>query len=98
MKIIVTLIFLFVSTFFLTSYADTELENISLIKVAHILDSISTMINAAEAQSDPLARVQFNYQTLRDDISLIHQGIMQKLDFPTIEPMVVHPLKDDFLK
>jgi RAQPRD family integrative conjugative element protein len=89
--------FMFFSVAVIPVYADTAAENTELARMVHILDSLQPIINAAEGQRDPRARVQFQYNWLRKDLTQIKDGIQQKINMPRIQPRVVKPLKGDFM-
>ncbi len=78
-------------------HADTETENIELIRIINILNSVSPLIDEAQRQQDKSARVQFEYEALRSDLNKIKAGIQEKLRTPNIEPRTVIPLQGDYL-
>jgi RAQPRD family integrative conjugative element protein len=77
--------------------ADTETENAMLTRVNQILNSLTPIINAAEQQQEENTRITFNYDCLRHDISLIKQGIEQKVTLSNIEPQKISPIKGDYI-
>ena len=77
--------------------ADADLENASLSNIIHVLDSLTPLINQAEQQHDPTARVQFNYPALREDIQKIKQGVRRKWEHAPLEPHPVAPIQGDYL-
>ena len=69
---IVALLLLTVLIPFTLVHADPELENEDLIRMVHVLDSLTPLIHEADFQQDKTARVQFQYDLLQDDINKIN--------------------------
>lgn len=80
-----------------TVQADTELENVALTRVIHVLDSLKPLLNEAERQQDKSTRIQFQYAKLREDLDQIKSGIQEKIEPKTIEPRYVAPIQGDYL-
>lgn len=78
-------------------HADSETENIELLRIINILNSVSPLIDEAQRQQDKSARVQFEYEALRGDLTKIKTGIQEKLNTPSIEPRKATPIQGDYL-
>lgn len=78
-------------------FADTEQMNTTLARINKILTQINPLINAAQDEQDPDARVKFQFDTLRSDIGKIQAGIAQQINLPSIQPRSVEPLSGDYL-
>lgn len=79
------------------SFADTTQMNTSLERIRMILRQVNPLINLAEQQQDPNARVQFQFKALRQDVGRIQAGIAQSINRVSIQPRVVKPLSGDYL-
>jgi RAQPRD family integrative conjugative element protein len=80
-----------------TVYADTENEHALLAEVIQQINALTPLINQAQAQADPNARVVFNYAQLRSDLQLIKDGINQPLTSTALEPRQIAPLSGDYV-
>ncbi len=78
-------------------FADTEQMNTTLSRVNMILNQINPLINAAQKEQDPNARVKFQFNVLRADIEKIKAGISQEINLVSIQPRNVTPLSGDYL-
>ena len=88
---------LFGTALFATSaIADRESERSTLAKLIHEVDALSPLIQAAEAQADPDARIRFQYDWLRQDLARVRQGISEHLNAPQSEPRRFPPLRGDY--
>ena len=83
---------LFVSSVF----ANPETERSVLAKLIHEIDALTPLVESAEAQADPDARVRFQYAWLRQDVARVRQGILEHLDAPQSEPRRFPPLRGDY--
>lgn len=54
--------------------ADADGERAALARITHELEAIEPLITEAAAQANPDARIQFQYDWLRQDLDRIHQG------------------------
>lgn len=79
------------------TFADTEQMHTTLARIDTILTQINPLINLAKQQEDPNTRVKFQFEALRQDISLIQSGIGQALNRVSIQPRTVAPLVGDYL-
>ena len=97
-KILKTLLIMSVSASLIgTAYADTENEHALLAEVIQQINALTPLINQAQAQADPNARIVFNYAQLRSDLQLIKNGINQPLTSTALEPRQVTPLSGDYV-
>ncbi len=79
------------------SKANTEQMNSTLNRMNRILNQINPLINLAQQQQDPNARVKFQFDALRSDIASIQEGIEQATQRVSIQPRVITPLSGDYL-
>ena len=79
------------------AFADTAQMNATLARMSTILSQVNPLINLAEQQQDPNARVKFQFDELRQDIAHIQSGIAQAVNRVSIQPRVVQPLSGDYL-
>ena len=90
-------------TFFLallapmTATADSTAEREALARLAHELQLVEPLIDAAEAAADPEARrYRFQYEWLRDDLARVRLGIRASLTRPRREPRTFPALRGDY--
>jgi RAQPRD family integrative conjugative element protein len=76
--------------------ADVEGEREALARISHELETLEPLIQQAEAQAEPDARVRFRYDWLRQDLSRVQQGIQDHIDAPRAEPRSFLPLRGDY--
>jgi len=79
------------------AFADTAQMNATLARMSTILSQVNPLINLAEQQQSPDARVKFQFDELRQDIAHIQSGIAQAVNRVSIQPRVVQPLSGDYL-
>lgn len=77
--------------------ANTEQMNVTLARISTILSQVNPLINQAQKQESSNARVQFQFNKLRQDIAQIQSGIAQAVNRVSIQPRVVQPLSGDYL-
>ena len=77
-------------------FADTDTERESLARLVHEIDALDPLIRAAESQSDPDARIRFQYAWLRQDLTRIRLGIEEHLNAPQAEPRRFPPIRGDY--
>lgn len=75
-----------------TNFAERE----SLARIVHELDAINALVEEAQNQANPDARIRFQYITLKKDLSKMRLGIQEHLESPTIEPRDYAPLSGDY--
>ena len=76
--------------------ADPDGERAALARLIHELDALAPIIADAEAQSDPDARIRFEYPWLRDDLLLIKLGVREHQTDSRQQPRRFPPLKGDY--
>ncbi len=76
--------------------ADQATEREQLARLAHELDALQPLIDAAEAEAHYPARIRFQYPWLRQDLEKIRQGILEHLNAPQGEPRPIPPLAGDY--
>ena len=64
-KTIITILLFSISSFVL---ADADGERVALAKIIHELDALKPLISEAKSQSNPDARIQFQYDWLASQI------------------------------
>ena len=74
--------------------ADGERAALSLI--IHELQSLEPLIAEAASQANPDARIRFQYDWLRQDLTRIRLGIQEHIDVPRSEPRSFPPLRGDY--
>lgn len=79
------------------SFADNDQMNATLARINMILSQINPLINSAQKEQDPNARVKFQFNTLRSDISKIQSGIAEQINLVSIQPRNVMPISGDYL-
>ena len=77
-------------------FADTDTERESLARLVHELDALEPLVRTAESQSDPDARIRFQYAWLRQDLARIRLGIEEHLNAPQAEPRRFPPIRGDY--
>ena len=77
-------------------FADTDAERETLARLVHEIDALDPLIRAAESQSDPDARIRFQYAWLRQDLTRIRLGIEEHLNAPQAEPRRFPPIRGDY--
>lgn len=76
--------------------ADQDAERELLARLGHELETLTALIDDAEAAANPDARVRFRYDWLREDIRRVRAGIQEHIDAPRAEPRTVPPLRGDY--
>ncbi len=79
-----------------SAIADVDGEREALARISHELQTISPLIDQAASQANPEARIQFQYDWLRQDIARISNGIQEHIDTPRSEPRTFSPLRGDY--
>jgi RAQPRD family integrative conjugative element protein len=76
--------------------ADAHSERDALARVVNELVALKPLIDAAEAEANPDARVRFRYDWLRADLRQVESGIQDHVDAPRVEPRAFPPLRGDY--
>lgn len=92
-KTFITILLLSISSFVI---ADADGERVALAKIIHELEALKPLITEAKAQSNPDARIQFQYDWLALDIHRVKSGIEEHLVAPRTQPRRFPPLKGDY--
>lgn len=79
-----------------TAFADIAGERAALARLDQELYALGPLIEMAEAQSDPDARIRFQYDWLRRDLDRIRLGIIEHLSAPRNQPRKIEPLRGDY--
>ena len=79
------------------TFANTEQMHTTLARINTLLSQINPLINLAQSQQNPNARVQFQFDQLRSDIANIQSGIAQAVNHVSIQPRMVQSLSGDYL-
>ena len=77
-------------------FADTDAEHAALAQIVTELNALDKLIDRAEKEADPTARIIFQYDWLRRDLKLVRRGIQDHLDAPSSEPREFEPLQGDY--
>ncbi|RLJ16715.1 conjugal transfer protein [bacterium endosymbiont of Escarpia laminata] len=80
----------------LTATADSDGERTALARLIHELEALAPLIQEASAQAEPDARIRFQYDWLRQDLTRVRAGIAEHINAPRAEPRKVPPLKGDY--
>ena len=76
--------------------ADADGERSALVRITYELQTIEPLITEAASQANPDARIQFQYDWLRQDLDRIRLGIQSHIDTPRSEPRSFPPLRGDY--
>jgi len=76
--------------------ADADGERAALARIVHELNAIEPLIAEAASQTNPDARIRFQYAWLRQDLNRIRLGIQGHIDVPRSEPRTFPPLRGDY--
>jgi RAQPRD family integrative conjugative element protein len=76
--------------------ADADGERATLSRIIHELQSLEPLIVEAASQANPDARIRFQYDWLRQDLTRIRLGIQEHIDIPRSEPRTFPPLRGDY--
>ena len=79
-----------------SAFADLASERSALAKLIYEIDTLTPLIQSAEAQADPDLRIRFQYDWLRQDLTRVRQGISEYLNAPQSEPHRFPPLRGDY--
>jgi RAQPRD family integrative conjugative element protein len=79
-----------------TAHADQAGEREQLARLAHEIEALEALVDAAEAQAGYPQRIRFQYGWLRQDLDKVRQGILEHLHAPEGEPRRVPPLGGDY--
>jgi RAQPRD family integrative conjugative element protein len=74
--------------------ADSERE--ALARLAHELEALAPLVDAAEAGADRTERVRFRYDWLRRDIRRVREGVLEHATSDQAEPRRYEPLRGDY--
>ena len=78
--------------------ADADGERAALARIIHELQAIDPLVTEAASQSNPDARVRFQYKWLRQDLARLRAGVQEHIDAPRAEPRTFPPLRGDYLR
>ena len=76
--------------------ADADAERTALARVIHEIDALTPVIQSAEAEAIPDARIRFRYDWLRQDLARVRSGIQAHIDAPRAEPRKYPPLRGEY--
>ena len=76
--------------------ADADAEREALARISHELQAVEPLIDQADSQANPDARIRFQYDWLRQDFERIRRGIQEHIDAPRAEPRSFPPLRGDY--
>lgn len=106
MKKILLAVCLYIMAF--VSYATEEEFNNSLVRVINQINAILPLLDEAESEIEPNARIRLHIDTfegtdgsqhpgVRDDLKSIRNALIDYINKPAIEPKTVKPLAYDFI-
>ena len=107
-KISITILVVLCTLLNTAVYADTTEMNNNLVRLVNQIDAMMPIIDAAKAEQDPNARVQFHFETwtdskgqvhlgLREDLFMIRQALINQINGTNLTPTKVVPLENDFI-
>lgn len=76
--------------------ADSDGEREMLARINHELNVLDPLIDQAVSQANPDARIQFQYDWLRQDLHRLQMGIQDHINAPRAEPRTFPPLRGDY--
>jgi RAQPRD family integrative conjugative element protein len=79
-----------------SAIADSDGEREVLARISHELQAIRPLIDQAASQSNPGARIRFQFDWLRQDLDQIRRGIQEHIETPRSEPRTFPPLRGDY--
>ena len=62
--------------------ADADAEREVLARIAHELEALSPLLEEAESQANPDARIRFRYDWLRQDLARVRLGVEEHINAP----------------
>jgi RAQPRD family integrative conjugative element protein len=78
------------------AHADQAGEREQLARLAHEIEALEALVDAAEVQTGYPQRIRFQYGWLRQDLDRVRQGILDHLNAPEGEPRRIPPLGGDY--
>ena len=106
MKKIIIAVCLYITAF--VTYATDDELNITLVRVINQINAILPLLDEAEDEIKPNARIQLHigafdgadgakHPGVRDDLKSIRNALIDYINKPAIEPKTVKPLAFDFV-
>lgn len=95
-KLILLTLFVLTIDGFAFHFTESDAEYAALAQVITELKALDKLIDRAEKEADPTARISFQYDWLRRDLKLVRRGIQDHLDTPSSEPREFEPLQGDY--
>ena len=77
-------------------FADTDAEREALARLIHEINAVAPLMEIAESQANPDARIRFRYDWLRQDLERIRAGFQEHIDAPRAAPRTFPPLRGDY--
>ena len=77
-------------------FADVDAEREALARLIHEIEAIGPLVQIAESNANPDARIRFRYDWLRQDLELVRQGIRAHINVPRAEPRTFPVLRGDY--
>jgi RAQPRD family integrative conjugative element protein len=78
------------------AHADQAGEREHLARLAHEIEALKALVDAAQAQADYPTRIRFQYTWLKQDLERVRHGILEHLNAPLGEPRRIPPLAGDY--
>lgn len=79
-----------------SALANADAEREALSRIIHELTALESLIQQAESNAAPDARIRFRYDWLRQDLKYLKDGIQSHLDAPQAQPRSFPPLRGDY--
>ena len=90
------IVLVLVSSLSSSAFAGVDGERGALARLIHEIEALAPLIERAESQANPDARIRFRYDWLRQDLERIRAGIQAHIDAPRTEPRLFPPLRGDY--
>ncbi len=105
MKRLLTLMLVFIS---LTAQANNPNLNETLVRIINQINAIMPLLDEAQNELNPNARIQLHIESFKDDeghhhagvrenLLMIRNGLIDYINQPVIAPRKIKPLNHDFV-
>ena len=78
------------------AFADADAEREALARLIYELEAVEPLIDKAQSQANPDARIRFRYDWLRQDLERVRLGIREHINAPHAEPRTYPALRGDY--
>ncbi|HHT9843866.1 TPA: RAQPRD family integrative conjugative element protein [Legionella pneumophila] len=106
MKRIITITLFLIN---LTAHANNPNLNETLVRIINQINAIMPLLDEAQAEHNPHARIQLHIESFKDnegqqhagvreDLLMIRNGLIDYINQPVIAPRKIKPLNNDFVR